>query len=101
MPRILVTWRTGACRGLLVPIPPAAAERLEQRCRVGVARGLCGDEVAAFLLILLLCDQQSEDAGAAELILALRQLQGLAGIRGRVGLCLERAGIRLQGPQRI
>jgi len=61
---MLIGLRIGACRSLRVAIPPAAAKCLEQRCRVGVARRLRGDKVEACLLILLLCDQQGDDAGA-------------------------------------
>ena len=101
MPRMLLNFRIGAGRGLRVGIPPAAAKCLEQRCRVGVACRLRDDEVEAFLLVLLLCDQERDDAGAAELVLALGQLQRLARERGRAGSGFERARIGLKGAQRI
>src|SRR5450631_3057514 len=86
---------------LRLAVPPATAERLEQRRRVGVTRRLRGDEIEALQLKLLLGDEQREDAGAAELVLALRQLQRLARERGRIRLRLERARIRLQRSQRV
>src|SRR6266404_827628 len=93
----LLNFGIGACRGLRVAIPPTAAKRLEQCRRIGIARRLRGNEVEPFLLKLLLGDQQGDDAAAAELILTRREIQGLAGERGCIGLRLERASIRRHG----
>src|SRR6185312_6124544 len=82
-------------------MPPAAAECLEQRGRVGVATRLRLHQRDARLLVALLRTQQGQVACIAILVLALRQIQGeLGGLRGR-GRGLQALGVVLQGRQRI
>ena len=67
-------------------MPPAAAQRLKQRGRVGIASGLGLDQIDARLLVGLFGVQQSEIAGVAVLPLPLRQVQRdfgrIRGVRG-------------------
>src|SRR5277367_390359 len=77
-------------RGQLRSIPPSASQGLKQCRRVGIAAGLCLNQIDLALLIRLLGAQQRQIAGVAVVPLALRQVEGeLGGIRGGLG--------RLQG----
>src|SRR5215472_7342340 len=84
------TGRGRRCR--LLPVPPAAAERLEQSRGVRVARGLRLHQRRLREVVLALRVQQSEVARAAELELLARHLEAFA--RGRFGL-----GLRLERPR--
>src|SRR5215831_14208321 len=79
-------------RGRLLPVPPAAAERLEQRRGVRVARGLRLHQRRLGEVVLALRVQQGEVARAADLELLTRHFEALA----RRGLGL---GLRLQRPR--
>jgi len=59
----------------LAAIPPAAAQRLEQRRRIGQAIGLCLDERDARLLLGLLRVEQNDeiDVAGAEVLLDMRE----------------------------
>jgi len=70
-----------------ISVPPPAAERLEQRCRVGIARCLRLDQVDPRLLVLAFCVQKRQIAHPAQLELLLGKFKCTAG--GLVGVCLR------------
>ncbi len=82
-------------------MPPAAAERLKQRRRVGETIGLGLHQVDPGLLIGLLGAQQRKVAGVAVLPLSLGQIQrDLGGIRGGRG-CLQALGVLFERRQGV
>src|SRR5262249_15857698 len=100
--RSSVLIRFGAlCGSRLLAMPPASAERLEQRRRIGVTRGLHADQCDARDCELALRFEQGEIARAAELELLARELQPVARERLGFGLSLYRARVLFQGAQRI
>ena len=82
-------------------MPPAAAQRLEQCCRVGIPIGLRLDQVKPRLLRALLGAEQHEIAGVAILPLTLRQIEGEIGRIGRARRCFQTNRVLFQGRQRI
>ncbi len=82
-------------------MPPAAAQRLKQCRRVGVAIGLGLHEADARLLPGPLRVQQREIVDGAELILPPCQIQARERRAFGGGLRDQRIGIRLQRPQRV
>src|SRR5262249_15599534 len=81
----------GRCARLL-PVPPAAAKRLEQRRGIRVARGLRLNQRRLRDVVLALRVQQGEVARSAELELLARHIEAFP--RGRFGL-----GLRLERPR--
>src|ERR1700761_7970517 len=59
-------------------VPPSAAERLEQRGRIGIARGLGLREIHDRLLILMLRIEQRDVTDAADAKLSARQIERTA-----------------------
>src|SRR5260221_12931935 len=86
---------------LPLALPPAAAQRLEERRGVRVARRLRLNEPDLRLLVLPLGVEKREIARRAELQLLDRHLEALA--RGGLGirLRLERDRVELQGRQHV
>src|SRR5690348_1300837 len=82
-------------------VPPAAAQRLEQRSRVGVAFGLSLHQRDARLLVVRFRGEQRKIAGVTVARLLLREVErGPGGVfRGSGGV--ERIGILLQGRERV
>src|ERR1019366_9161901 len=91
----------GILIGKVGPVPPAAAQRLEQGGGVGEAGGLRRKQGDFGLLIGLLGSQQAQRVGVAVLQLALGDGEG--GFGGGVGggSPLNQFGILLQGHQRV
>src|SRR5471032_2646404 len=85
----------------LAPVPPAAAQRLEQRGRVGVARRLRLHQRDVGLLVGALGVEQRQIADRAELVLRRRQRQRLRGQRFGLGLRLQRAGVGIERAQAV
>src|SRR5471030_1509462 len=81
------------------PVPPAAAQRLEQRGRVGVARGLRLHQRDVGFLISALGVEQAQIADRAQLVLRGRQRQ--RGQRFGFGLRLQRAGVGIERAQAV
>ena len=71
----------------LGPVPPAAAERLEQRCGVGKPVRLRLDQAQARLAVSLIGVQDSEIAGIAILVLKPGKIESCL---GRIGGCRRR-----------
>src|SRR6185312_12572801 len=88
-------------RSEILPVPPAPAQGLKQRCRVGIAAGLGLHESDARLLIGLLGAEQCEVTRVPVLILALGEIQrGFCGIRGS-GSGLQPFGVLGKRRQRV
>src|SRR6266480_1446460 len=91
--------RLSRARGLAVP--PTAAQRLEERCGVRVARRLRLNQPDLRLLVLPLRIEEREIARRAELQLLDRHVEAFA--RGGLGirLRLERDRVELEGKQHV
>src|SRR6516225_6110019 len=87
--------------GEILPVPPAAAQRLKQRRRIGVAAGLSLHQADACLLIGLLGAEQREVTGVAVLPLTLGEIQGGFGGSGGGSRRLEPIGILCERGQGI
>ena len=83
------------------PVPPAAAQRLEQRRGVGVSSGLGLHQADPGLLVLALRIEQCQLADRAELVLAGRQIERFAGQGQRLGLGAQRGRVGIDGAQHI
>src|SRR5580658_274511 len=88
-------------RGQPLPVPPAAAEGLKQRRRVGVAAGLCLHQADACLLVGLLGVEQREVARVAVLPLTLGEIERHFGGGVGGGRRLELLGVFGERCQRI
>src|SRR6185369_1097782 len=100
--RVMVPPKVSGIRGVQVDaIPPAAAQCLEQCCRVGVARGLRLHQRDAGLVVGALRVQQRQVAHRAELVLATHQSERLARERFGFGLGTQRLGIAVERAQGI
>src|SRR5262249_13829441 len=88
-------------RGRLLPVPPAAAERLEQRRGVRVARGLRLHQRRLGEVVLALRVQQGEIARATELELLARHFEAFPRGRLGLGLRLERSRVVLEREQDV
>src|SRR5262249_34739087 len=106
--RIRPTWRRGQRRrsrpdseAVWSSIPPAAAERLEQRGRIGEPTRLGLHARDQRLLVCLTRTQERQVADGAELLLLERDVERALGrlLGGDCGL--EAVGIRLERIQRI
>ena len=82
-------------------VPPAAAQRREQRGGVGKARRLRLHQGKQGLLIAALRVEQDDVGDGAEPILAARQIEGVGRRAHRALLRLERGGVQLQRAQRV
>src|SRR5581483_7949674 len=84
-----------------LPVPPPAAQRLEQRGSVRVARGLCLHARDARQVIRLFGAEQGELVDVTVAQLPLRKIE--RGARGVFGFRrgLQRFGVVLQSSQRV
>src|SRR6516225_5645262 len=88
-------------RGEILPMPPAAAQRLKERGRVGIAARLSLYQPDARLLVGLLGAEQREVARIAGLPLTPGEVQRRFGGIGGGGGCLQLFGVRGERGERI
>src|SRR5258706_16472337 len=93
--------KRGPRRVLLTAVPPSAAERLEERRGVRVARRLRLNQTDLRLLVLPLRVEKREIARRAELELLGRHVEAFARGSLGIGLRLERDRVELQGEQHV
>src|SRR3981189_3769618 len=93
--------KRGPRRVLLTAVPPSAAERLEERRGVRVARRLRLNQTDLGLLVLALRVERREIARRAELELLGRHVEAFARRGLGLGLRLERDRVELQGKQHV
>src|SRR5258708_1931801 len=86
---------------VLLALPPAAPERLEERRRVRIARRLRLNEPDLGLLVLALRVEEREIARRPELQLLGRHLEAFARRNLGIRLSLERDRVELQGKQHV
>src|SRR5712691_7344258 len=86
---------------LPLALPPAAAQRLEERRGVRVARRLRLNETDPCLFVLALRIEEREMARRAELELLDRHVEAFARRRLGIRLRLERDRVELQGKQHV
>src|SRR5712692_7095220 len=86
---------------LLLALPPAAAERLEERRGVRVSRRLRLNETDLCLLVLALRIEEREIARRAELELLGRHVEAFARRSLGIRLRLERRRVELQSKQHV
>src|SRR6516165_2240726 len=79
--------------GEILPMPPAAAQRLKKRCRVGIAARLSLYQADARLLVGLLGAEQREETRITGLPLTLGEVQRRFGGIGCGGGCLQLFGV--------
>ncbi len=82
-------------------VPPAAAQRLEQRGGVGIARRLRLHQAKPRLQVAALRIEQDQIGDRAQPILAAREIERVGCRAHRALLGFERRGVQLQGAQHI
>ena len=75
--------------GDIGPVPPAAAEGLEERCRIGITVGECLHRLIIRLLIGLFRIEQRQVADVAQFQLGSRYGQALRGSRSAATAALR------------
>ena len=85
----------------IATIPPAAAKRLEQRGRVGVAGRLCLDYRKPGLRVASLRVEECHIRDGTEAVLAARQIERCGRRLQRRALRFQRLGVQLQRAQRV
>src|SRR6266705_7018223 len=86
---------------LPLALPPSAAQRLEERRGVRVARRLRLNQTDLCLLVLALCVEEREIARRTELELLGRHLEAFTRRRFGIRLRLERDRVELQSKQHV